>query len=116
MILGIVSFGAGCATFENPGFYSRVNQVLPWIKGILNNGKKCQKDEHDVTPRLVHENTSNSIISHKLTTSRGGFMEEALQKSSCLSITLSLILSILWNIKLLTYDILCFKNPLYFPI
>ena len=43
-VLGIVSFGVGCAKLEHPGYYARVNQVVPWIRNILSNGTTCQTD------------------------------------------------------------------------
>ena len=43
-VLGIVSFGVGCAKLEHPGYYARVNQVVPWIRNILSNGTNCQTE------------------------------------------------------------------------
>ena len=34
-VLGIVSYGSGCAEKYQFGYYSRVNQVLPWIWNVI---------------------------------------------------------------------------------
>ena len=36
-MLGVVSFGSGCAT-EHPGVYARVQGFLPWIKSLIADG------------------------------------------------------------------------------
>merc|ERR1712110_372941 len=38
VLLGVVSFGSGCAT-EHPGVYARVQGFLPWIKNIIADGE-----------------------------------------------------------------------------
>merc|ERR1712088_1002845 len=38
VLLGVVSFGSGCAT-ENPGVYARVQGFLPWMKKIIADGE-----------------------------------------------------------------------------
>jgi len=38
VLLGVVSYGSGCAT-ENPGVYARVQGFLPWIKNIIADGE-----------------------------------------------------------------------------
>jgi len=40
VLLGVTSFGSGCAT-STPGVYARVQGFLPWINGIIADGK-CQ--------------------------------------------------------------------------
>ena len=51
VVAGIVSWGFNCATPGKPGFYSRVNQVLPWIKETIQKKSKCTgettTDDHD---------------------------------------------------------------------
>merc|ERR1712212_640975 len=38
VLLGVVSYGSGCAT-ENPGVYARVQGFLPWMKTIIADGE-----------------------------------------------------------------------------
>merc|ERR1712212_849781 len=38
VLLGVVSYGSGCAT-ENPGVYARVQGFLPWMKKIISDGE-----------------------------------------------------------------------------
>ena len=37
ILLGTVSFGYQCAYPGKPGYYARVNQVLPWIRYTIEN-------------------------------------------------------------------------------
>ena len=41
VVAGIVSWGFDCATPGKPGFYARVNQVLPWITETIQKKSKC---------------------------------------------------------------------------
>ena len=41
VVIGIVSFGFGCASRNTPGYYARVNQVLPWINDVIGNSSAC---------------------------------------------------------------------------
>merc|ERR1712038_490825 len=38
VLLGVVSYGSGCAT-EHPGVYARVQGFLPWIENIIADGE-----------------------------------------------------------------------------
>merc|ERR1712192_223227 len=38
VLLGVVSYGSGCAT-EHPGVYARVQGLLPWMKKIIADGE-----------------------------------------------------------------------------
>jgi secreted trypsin-like serine protease len=38
VLLGVVSFGSGCA-MEHPGVYARVQGFLPWMKKIIADGE-----------------------------------------------------------------------------
>merc|ERR1712210_160450 len=38
VLLGVVSYGSGCAT-EHPGVYARVQGFLPWMKNIIADGE-----------------------------------------------------------------------------
>merc|ERR1712142_461429 len=38
VLVGVVSYGSGCAT-EQPGVYARVQGFLPWMKKIIADGE-----------------------------------------------------------------------------
>ena len=69
VILGVVSFGYECATYGNPGYYARVNRVVPWIRTVLRNTTPCS---HEVkTPDNLGEEQSENIIQKEYSSSSG---------------------------------------------
>merc|ERR1711990_1149274 len=47
VLLGVVSYGSGCAT-EHPGVYARVQGFLPWMKKIISDGE-CSSSSSTTT-------------------------------------------------------------------
>ena len=113
MVIGIVSFGFACASPDKPGYYSRVNQVLPWIKDVMSNGSTCPPEDKNPIVMDGNKQNRNTISSSAFYTCQSGFMQASLPNSSCVFAICSSIMVIVWQIKILTYDFLCFANPIF---
>lgn len=64
-LIGVISYGVGCARIGNPGYYARVSSVLPWIYCIIDRGpndscKKARRNEYSLN-RCNGELTLNTI-------------------------------------------------------
>ena len=63
VVIGIVSFGFGCASQYTPGYYARVNQVLPWITDVINTSDKCPPPVTSTKSFKDKSSTQSSISS-----------------------------------------------------
>merc|ERR1719259_121285 len=47
-IIGVVSWGAGCASYGYPAVFARVTSVLSWIQGHISDGEFCPPETPDM--------------------------------------------------------------------
>ena len=113
MIIGIVSFGFACASPDKPGYYSRVNQVLPWINDVIRKNSTCPPKDRNPDGKDEHQQNSNIISSYPFSMSQSGLVQTSLPNSSCSTTSWSSMILIVWQIKVLTYDILFFISSIY---
>ena len=64
-VVGIVSYGYGCATPDVPGYYANVNKQLNWLKQVLSKDTTtCQinnsVDDDEISPILIINQPTNS--------------------------------------------------------
>ena len=52
-LVGIVSFGIGCAEPGNPGIYTRISYYLPFIKSVLEGKHETKPTKTDSCPFKV---------------------------------------------------------------
>ena len=113
MIIGIVSFGFACASPDKPGYYSRVNQVLPWINDVIRKNSTCPPKERNPNGKDGHQQHSNILSSYTFSMSQSGFILTSLPNSSCSVTSWYSMMFIIWQIKVLTCDILFFISSIY---
>ena len=57
-IIGVVSRGTGCANFNKPGIFTKIQHHLKWIKKIIATGD-CKKENSYFRMEMVNFNSSS---------------------------------------------------------
>ena len=65
-LLGVVSYGAGCAS-STPGIYARVQGFLPWIQSLISSGE-CSTGSTTATTAKPTKTTTAKATTAKTTT------------------------------------------------
>ena len=68
IVIGIVDLGIDCATPHEPGYYARVNQVLPWINAVIDNDRVCPQSKFKSVPSTYPTKNVNAVSSNTLAT------------------------------------------------
>ena len=104
-LVGIVAFGTACATIDWPGYYSRVNQVLPWINTVMLNCSTCPpiktitRGPGKQTPMDKTRGHSSRITSSILSKSKTSDITSTASKSSVFFLQIVLTVQVIGIIR-----------------